>query len=112
MTTREALAELQSQTDTSAARLAAERDRLTALGRELDNLRAAAAQRGRTREFLERRLSAADTTAPELAARLQELEAKATAARAARAEAGARLAREHNDGRWRRGRARRVARPP
>jgi chromosome segregation protein len=95
--TREALAELQSQTDAAAARLAAERDRLTALGRELDNLRAAAAQRGHTREFLERRLSAADAAAPELASRLEELEAKATAARAARAEAGARLAREHNE---------------
>jgi chromosome segregation protein len=95
--TGEALAELQSQTDAAAARLAAERDRLTALGRELDNLRAAAAQRGHTREFLERRLSAADAAAPELAARLQELETKATAARAARAEAGARLARGHNE---------------
>ena len=95
--TREALAELQSRTDAAAARLTAERDRLTALGRELDNLRAAAAQRGHTREFLERRLGAADAAAPELASRLEELEAKATAARAARAEAGARLARERNE---------------
>ena len=95
--TREALAGLQSQTDAAAARLAAERDRLTALGRELDNLRAAAAQRGHTREFIERRLSAADAAAPELAARLEELETKATAARAARAEAAARLARERNE---------------
>src|SRR5512146_1699946 len=96
-TAREALTELQSQYDAAAGRLTAERDRLTALGRELDSLRAAAAQRGHTREFLERRLSAADAAAPELAARLEELETKATAARAARAEAGARLAREHND---------------
>ena len=96
-TTRQALAELQSRTDAAAARLTAERDRLTALGRELDNLRAAAAQRGHTREFLERRLGAADAAAPELASRLEELEAKATAARAARAEAGARLARERNE---------------
>ena len=44
-----------------------------------------------------RRLGAADSAAPELAARLEELEAKATAARAARAEAGARLARAHNE---------------
>ena len=95
--TREALAELQSRTDASAARLAAERDRVSALGRELDNLRAAAAQRGHTREFLERRLGAADAAAPELASRVEELEAKATAARAARAEAGPRLAREHNE---------------
>ncbi|HZZ07114.1 MAG TPA: chromosome segregation protein SMC [Candidatus Binataceae bacterium] len=95
--TRESLAELHSQTDAAAARLAAERDRLTALGRELDNLRAAAAQRGHTREFLQRRASAAEAAAPELAARLEELEAKATAARAARAEAGARLARERNE---------------
>ena len=94
--TRQTLAELQSQTDAAAARLATERDRLTALGRELDNLRAAAAQRGHTREFLERRLSAADAAAPELTARLEELEAKGAAARAARAEAGARLARERN----------------
>jgi chromosome segregation protein len=96
-TTRQALALLQSQTDTAAARLAADRDRLIALGRELDNLRAAAAQRGHTREFLERRLGAADAAAPELKARLEELEAKATAARAARADAGARLARERNE---------------
>ncbi len=95
--TREALAELQSRTDAAAARLAAERDRLSALGRELDNLRAAAAQRGHTREFLGRRLGVADAAAPELAARVEELEAKATAARAARAEAGARRAREHNE---------------
>ena len=95
--TREALTELQSCTDAAAARLAAERDRVGALGRELDNLRAAAAQRGHTREFLERRLTAADAAAPELAARVEELEAKATAARATRAEAGARLAREHNE---------------
>jgi chromosome segregation protein len=95
--TREALAELQSRTDAAAGRLTAERDRVGALGRELDNLRAAAAQRGHTREFLERRLSAADAAAPELAARVSELEAKATAARAARAEAGARLARERNE---------------
>ena len=96
-TTREALAQLQAQTDEASSRLTAERDHLTALGRELDNLRAAADQRGHTREFLERRLGAADTAAPELAARLEELAAKATAARAARAEAGARLARERNE---------------
>jgi chromosome segregation protein len=94
---REALTELQSHTDAAAGRLAAERDRVAALGRELDNLRAAAAQRGHTREFLERRLSAAEAAAPELASRVEELEAKATATRAARAEVGARLAREHNE---------------
>jgi len=95
-TLRAALAELQADTDSAGSRLAAERDRLAAHGRELDNLRAAAAQRGHTREFLERRRAAAETAAPELLARLVELEAKTTAARAARAEAGARLARERN----------------
>src|SRR5215472_11364555 len=93
---RTALAEVHGRTETAAARLAAERDRLAAHGRELDNLRAADAQRGHTREFLERRRAAAETAAPELLARLSELEAKATAARGARAEAGARLARERN----------------
>jgi chromosome segregation protein len=93
---RTALAELQSRTEAEAAALAAERDRLAALSGELDNLRAAAAQRGHTRTFLERRLRAAEAGAPELAARLDELEAKATAARAARAAGGARLARERN----------------
>ncbi|HZO81639.1 MAG TPA: chromosome segregation protein SMC [Candidatus Binataceae bacterium] len=91
-----ALAGLQSQTDADAVALAAHRDRLAALSNELDNLRAAIAQRGHTRAFLERRLRAAEAAAPELAARLDELQTKATAARAARAEAGARLARERN----------------
>jgi chromosome segregation protein len=95
--TREALTDLQSRTDAATARLAAERDRVGALGRELDSLRAAAAQRGHTREFLDRRLSAADAAAPELAARVEEIEAKATTARAARADTGARLARERNE---------------
>ncbi len=95
---RSALDDLQSAVDAATATLGAGRDRLNALVRELDNLHATASQRGHTAEFLERRLRAADAAAPELAARLGELDGKATAARAARAHSGARLARDLNAG--------------
>jgi chromosome segregation protein len=94
---RQSLAESQARAAAAADRLAGERDRLAALLRELENLRTAAAQRSHTRDFLMRRLAAADAAAPELGVRLEEMEVKATAARAARAEAGARLARAHNE---------------
>ena len=87
-----------AESDSAAAitALAARRDRLATLKHELESLEAAAAQRVRSREFLERRRAAADQSAPQLARRIGELEAKASAARAARAAAGARMARELN----------------
>ncbi len=88
---------LQRQADESVAALAAGRDELGVTGRELDNLRAALEERARTRSFLERRLKALDELAPEVELRLSELDRKATAARAARACTGARLARQQNN---------------
>ena len=88
---------LQRQADEAVAALAAGRDELGVRRRELDNLRAAFEERARTRAFHERRLKALDELAPELELRLSELDRKATAARAARASTGARLAREQNN---------------
>jgi chromosome segregation protein len=79
--------------DTGAA-LAIARDELAASGRELDNLRAAFEERARTRGFLERRLKAIAEMEPELERRHADLQVRAIAGRAARAEAGARLARQ------------------
>lgn len=87
---------LQAGFDRAAGALQQGRDRMAAVAQELDNLRAGVAQRARTRDFLAKRLGAIDELEPGLAARGLELEAKAAAARAARAEAGARLARESN----------------
>lgn len=94
---RATTASLQKQADESVAELAAGRDELAVRRRELDNLRAACEERARTRAFLERRLKALDQLAPEVESRLSELDRKATAARAARASTGARLAREQNN---------------
>jgi chromosome segregation protein len=94
---RIAAASLQKQADESVAALAAARDELGEKRRELDNLRAALDERARTRVFLERRLKALDQLAPEVESRLSELDRRATAARAARASTGARLAREQNN---------------
>ena len=66
--------------------------------RELENLQSGAAERTRTREFLTRRMAALTEMEPNLRARMVELEAKATMARAARAHAGAALAREMGTG--------------
>jgi chromosome segregation protein len=88
---------IQAQADESAASLAAARDELGLKKRELDNLRTALAERARTRAFLQRRLQAIDELTPEIDLRLSELDRKATAARAARASTGARLAREQNN---------------
>ncbi len=76
--------------------MAIARDELAASGRELDNLRAAFEERARTRGFLERRLGTIAQLEPDLTQRLADLEVRATAGRAARAEAGARLARQSN----------------
>jgi chromosome segregation protein len=93
---RARVAELQADADRLTAELQARREQSARSSRELENLRAAMAERERTRAFLERRAAAIDELVPSLTERLRELEEKATSARALRAEAGARLAREHN----------------
>jgi chromosome segregation protein len=90
-------ASLQEQVEQANVALAAARDELGARRGEFDNLRAALAERARTRAFLDRRIKALDKLTPEVELRLSELDRKATAARAARAAAGATLAREQND---------------
>jgi len=84
----------QGGAEEAGAALAIARDELAAAGRELDNLRAAFEERARTRGFLERRLVAIAQMEPDLERRLADLEVRAIAGRAARAEAGARLARQ------------------
>ena len=84
----------QGSADEAGAALAIARDELAASGRELDNLRAAFEERARTRGFLERRLGAIAELEPDLTRRLADLEMRAIAGRAARAEAGARRARQ------------------
>jgi len=76
----------------------AEREHLAATLSELQNIRAAAAQRAQTRNFIERRLPALENLEPTLEQRIADTQERATAARAARAELGARLAREANAG--------------
>jgi chromosome segregation protein len=88
---------LQTKADEETAALAAAREQLASNTRELGNLRAAFDERARTRTFVQRRLKALDELMPEVESRLSELEGKATAARAARAATGARLAREQNN---------------
>jgi len=91
---RDAIERAQGGADEASATLAVARDELAAGGRELDNLRAAFEERARTRAFLERRLGAIAELEPDLTRRLADLENRAIAGRAARAEAGARLARQ------------------
>jgi chromosome segregation protein len=93
-TAREAIEAAQTSAEGAGAALAIARDELTASGRELDNLRAAFEERARTRAFLERRLEAIADLEPGLGERLADLDLRATTGRAARAEAGAQLARE------------------
>jgi chromosome segregation protein len=69
------------------------RGELAAAERELENLVAGAAQRERTQVFLTRKLHDLSESEPAIIAKLEELESRATSARAARAEAGARHAR-------------------
>ncbi|MGH7778768.1 MAG: chromosome segregation protein SMC [Candidatus Binataceae bacterium] len=85
---------LQSETETAQSAAQAARAELSAAERELQNLHAGAAERERTRDFLNRRLESIFEMQPALADRLAELENRATLARAARAAASARLARE------------------
>jgi chromosome segregation protein len=86
----------QAGAEEAGAALVIARDERAASGRELDNLRAAFEERTRTRGFLERRLRAIAELEPDLTRRLADLEARAIAGRAARAEAGARHARQTN----------------
>jgi chromosome segregation protein len=90
-------AALQAKADEETAAMAAAREQLATNSRELDNLRTAFDERARTRTFVQKRLQALDQLIPEFESRLCELDQKATAARAARAAIGARLAREQND---------------
>ncbi len=94
---RDRACELESETQSLGKALQARRDEAAAALRELENLRAGVAERARTREFLERRLLAIDALTPTLIARAREMEERAIAARAARAETGARLAREKRE---------------
>jgi chromosome segregation protein len=93
-TARRAIDTAQGSSDDAGAALASARDELAAAGRELDNLRAAFEERARTRGFLERRLDAISELEPDLVRRLADLDVRAIAGRAARAESAARLARE------------------
>jgi len=96
--TKEALAQLQAAVETvSSAAQSAESD-LAQTRRELESIHAGAQQRARTRDFLARRLQAIAQSDPQNLAHLEELEVKATAARASRAGAGASLALENNSG--------------
>ena len=93
---RDQLAELQAGIEARIGTLQIGRNQAAGALRELENLRAGVAERARTREFFDRRLGAIDELRPILIARLGDLEQKEIAARAARAEIGARLAREKN----------------
>ncbi|MGH7812933.1 MAG: chromosome segregation protein SMC [Candidatus Binataceae bacterium] len=95
---RDSSAAMQSELDAVQSAAQSARAELGGAQRELENLRSGAADRARTREFLERRLAAIAELEPNLRARLAELEEKATFARAARACAGAILARDIADG--------------
>ncbi len=90
--------ELRAAFEQTRAAEQAERAHLAAALSELENIRAAAAQRAQTREFIERRLPALEKLDPSLEQRIDETRERATAARAARAELAARLARETNAG--------------
>ena len=87
---------LQDGTERAGEALSAARDELAIAGRDLETLRAAIDERARNRGFLARRLASVAELEPNLEARLADLGVKAIAARAARAHAGARLARELN----------------
>jgi chromosome segregation protein len=91
---RAGAAAIREQVDTAASAAQSVRSELGGAQRELENLHTGANERARTRGFLQRRLDATAQLEIELSARLIELEAQATEARANRAEAGAMLARE------------------
>ncbi|HYL59574.1 MAG TPA: hypothetical protein VEU51_11935, partial [Candidatus Acidoferrales bacterium] len=91
---RTGAASIREQVERASSAAQASRSELGGAQRELENLHTGAAERARTREFLEKRLHNIAAMEPTLNARRAELEAKATVARANRADAGARLARE------------------
>ena len=95
-TAREGASAAQAAVETAGTAAQSVRAELGAARRELENLENGRAERASNRDFLTRRLEQVNNLEPELLARLDELNIKATAARAARAEAGARLARELN----------------
>lgn len=82
----------------ASASLADSRDRLGAATHELDGIRATAADRARSRDFLIRRRDAIDQDEPRLVAQLSALDEQSRESRAARAAAGAYLAREGGPG--------------
>jgi len=88
----------QALVETAATQAQSSRGELAAAERELENLHAGAAQRERTRDFLTRKLRDLNDSEPAIIAKIEELEGAAVLARSARAEAGARLARETSDG--------------
>ena len=88
----------QDATDSLTSTMTLARNDLAAARRELDNLRAAFDERARSRSFLERHIAVTAELEPDLTARLADLETRATASRAARAETGACHARELNRG--------------
>ncbi len=91
---RAGAAAIREQVEGAASAAQSARSELGGAQRELENLHSGAQERAHTRGFLQRRLDATAQLEVELSARLVELEAKATSARANRAEAGAMLARE------------------
>ena len=93
-TARTESTQAQSVLESATAEAQSVRGELSGAERELENLHAGAAQRERTREFLTRKLHDLNESEPAIISRLDDLERRATLARAARAEAGARLARE------------------
>ena len=99
-----ALADARRATDEAQEALGAQEQSVRAIEgelaaerRERENLGAAMSERSRSRDFLARRLDALTRLEPELGARVDELEGRTVLVRAARAEAGARLAREVNE---------------
>ncbi len=90
---RAAIETLRDSTNHSTADLAKIKEALTTAARELTNLTVASEERARTRTFLTRRMHGLEELAPNLERRMSELEMQATAARAARASAGAQYAR-------------------
>jgi chromosome segregation protein len=84
----------QSEVEAATAKAQTARADLAGAQRELESLHAGSAERERTREFLTRRLYSIAELEPTLVGRLADLETRATLARAARAEAAARHARE------------------
>src|SRR5208282_3508214 len=93
-TARAGTAAIREEVEAAASAAQSARSELGGAQRELENLHTGANERARTRGFLQRRLDATAQLEIDLTARLIELEAKATQARANRAEAGAILARE------------------